>query len=222
MALVSFLLFLFWLALAFVALRVLGTRYLGDRERGTVVAVAVVIAFALGRLWPYSQAPGSAPPESAGRQSAAELRYPLSTGGSDERSLCDSSSVGAAPVSGHVDLAGIARAGFAESQSEPIRIGRGEEIVLMGWATERAGPALARAACLAVDGKVVRGATTRYHLPRPDLAASFNNKSLGEAGFQIVFPASRLTPGKHSITVSVVTTSGKSGSLPQTIGVTAL
>lgn len=210
---------LLWLLLAFVAVRVVGVRYLGDPVRATVTAAAVVVAFGLGTLWPYGRSQ-SAPVVTAAPAAQPippptndHPTVPLSSAGTDVRSVCSSAVTGATDVAGHVDLAGVVRGVVAEPKALPMMLHRGDQIVFMGWATDVRGTALARAACLVIDGKVVRDALVRYRLPRPDIASAYKNDGLLDAGFQIVAPVASIPVGPHRISVAVVASNGSTGAL---------
>lgn len=210
-----------WLVLGFVVLRYAAERYLGDSRRASVTASAVVFAFALGLYWPHPARVDT--PSSATTSAAApsgEEGLPMATRGSDTISLCSSSSSGAEPVSGHVDLFGVVRHGRALPQTSPLSLAAGDDVVFMGWATDDHAAAAARGACVLVDGKISRDARVLYRLARADLVKAYNNPALGETGFQIVLPGGRLAAGRHRLGIAVVTSSGRVGTLPQQFDVT--
>jgi hypothetical protein len=214
--------FILSLGVGFVVLRFAAERGLDHPQGATAAASAVMIAFALGALW-SRPAQVSVPVPSANTPAPATVPaegIPMATTGSDTTSLCAASPLGSAPVSGHVDLFGVVRGDRAEPRTSPLALSGGDVVVFMGWATDDHVAAAARSACLIVDGKNARDAHMLYRLPRGDVAKAYHNPAVGETGFQIVVPAGRLPSGHHRLSVTVVTSNGKVGTLLQPFDVT--
>lgn len=218
----NLLLALLGMVLAFFVLRWLAKRYFLGPRRAEAVAAAVVVAFAIGSVWPYSERIGgsSGPTASGGAEPAATAAAPrLPNLERDVRSVCASASAASQPVAGNVDGAARTRGGQTQPQKGKVELSRGDAIALTGWATNASHTALAKATCLAVDGTIFRGAGTRYGAARPDVATAFQNSSIGNSGFVATIAAASLSRGTHRLNVAVVTESGGVGMLPQTVDV---
>jgi hypothetical protein len=88
------------------------------------------------------------------------------------------------------------------------RIPVDEGLALTGWAVGPAGGATARAACILVDGRIVRQ-TARYGGIRRDVAAALGTPAATASGYAIDLAAGTLRPGPHVLRIAVVDAAGR-------------
>jgi hypothetical protein len=90
--------------------------------------------------------------------------------------------------------------------STPIEVLRGGDLVLNGWAIDKASATLATAVDLAIDGTPYEAA---YGSARPDVAQVLKVPGYLRSGFTFRFPGSRIASGSHRLTVRIVSADGK-------------
>ena len=83
-----------------------------------------------------------------------------------------------------------------------VSIGRGNSMLLAGWAIDLPGGKPAGGISAQVDGgKDLPGS---YGAERADVASALKNDAFGHSAFVIVVPASELPPGSHTISLKIL------------------
>jgi len=90
----------------------------------------------------------------------------------------------------------------------PIKVATGGEITLTGWAVDTTAGKAAGGVILVVDDATTFQAI--YGIDRPDVAVNLKNDAYRRCGFSATFPASTLTPGRHTITIKIIAADLKS------------
>lgn len=90
----------------------------------------------------------------------------------------------------------------------PINSTRQETITVTGWAVDDSARNVASAVFISVDGKT--NIATLYGLERPDVATSFHDSLFTSSGFMATFSSSILSPGRHAISLVIVSNNGLS------------
>lgn len=84
----------------------------------------------------------------------------------------------------------------------PFRYGRGHSLRIDGWALDRAVAGQAAAVYIVLDGSTTYRAN--YGQQRPDIAARLEAGGATGLGFVVTLPAELFSPGRHWLTVRVV------------------
>jgi len=197
-----------WMVLGFLVLRWLGRFVFHERYRAELAAAALVLAFTVGAIWPFSERirPST---ESAAAPAAAPAAPPSQpVPGQDVSRLCRTATLKAAAGHGSVDVLGV-RTGdqivpFAGNGS----VKQGDVLAAEGWVADQGLTQPASGVCLVVDGALVRDASSVYGGTRRDVAAAFHRDTLTNTGFAVFLPASKLVPGAHVISVAAVAADG--------------
>ncbi|MDQ2784368.1 MAG: hypothetical protein M3Y58_05135, partial [Chloroflexota bacterium] len=96
---------------------------------------------------------------------------------------------------------------FATPPPMPIKIANGTAITLRGWAVDAPNGAAAGGVVVSVDAQ---NYPAMYGADRPDVATTLGNPAYTKSGFTITFPADTLPLGRHTITLKILTSDGKS------------
>ncbi len=97
---------------------------------------------------------------------------------------------------------------FAQAQTAPIPVPRTGSVILRGWAVDVPAGTVAGGVIVSVDETMNFQAV--YGVARPDVAAALGNPVYQKSGFNVTFPASKLSPGRHTITIKILTSDGMS------------
>jgi hypothetical protein len=191
---------LLWCALGAFALRVVFGRFFAGRGRADVAAVAVVLAFAAGAFWPFSErlarvAPAPQPSEAPlapAAPAAAQLR--------DRSNSCRTQAAAKPGGVGSFDV--LEAAGTKVPIATGASISTAQALRVLGWAADRAAQAPATGVCLLVDGTVVPGERVRYGGARPDVVAAYHRDALLNSAFELDVPPGLLRPGQHTLRIA--------------------
>ncbi len=97
---------------------------------------------------------------------------------------------------------------FAQPPPVPIRVPANGSIILGGWAVDVRANGVASGVVVSIDGTTNAQAT--YGADRQDVATALGNPAYRLSGFTATFPANTLSPGRHTITLKILTSDGKS------------
>ena len=206
--LVNLLFVALWCCLGFFAVRHLANRYFHEPRRADTAAFCVVLAFAIGALWPFSSRLGFSPATNtvvaaaSNRANTAQLN-PVARNVSAQ---CNS-------VTGLPLEAGFGSVDELETHSNKAmpdgsRLAFGVPYMLRGWAADVSHESPALAVCLVVDGRVTRGAKSLYGAARPDVAAVSHIPALLPTGFRITIVPRLLVRGRHELEVATLSQHG--------------
>jgi hypothetical protein len=177
-------------------------------DRDSRVAAAPVTAPVAAPV--STQSAPAAPPPPADDASVAAATASLK----NVSAMCHGTAKGtSAPAIGALDGVGTAAAGGNTMPSGSTIVATGRYYV-DGWGADHAGKALARAACLFVDGRLASRAISFYDVSRPDVATALKQPALGRAGYKLVLPPRLLRPGPHDLSVGIVSTDGTVSFVP--------
>jgi hypothetical protein len=204
---VSTMFFVLWVVLGFIVLTWLARLVFHERFRAELAAAAVVLAFAAGAIWPFSErraastevatAPAAAPP-------AAVHMVP----GRDVSLGCRTATLRSPKGHGSVDVVGVRANGEVVPVAAGGSVAPADVLVVKGWVANRALSGPAAGVCLVVDGALIRQASSVYGATRPDVGAAFHRDALNDTGFVVSLPASQLTAGVHTISAAAVAADG--------------
>lgn len=97
---------------------------------------------------------------------------------------------------------------FAQPPTAPIPIPRNGSVILRGWAVDAPAGTVAGGVIVSVDETMNFQAV--YGVARQDVADALGNPAYQKSGFNVTFPASKLSPGRHTITIKILTSDRKS------------
>ncbi len=97
---------------------------------------------------------------------------------------------------------------LAQPPPAPIPVPATGSIILRGWAVDVRANGPASGVIVSVDEKTNVRAT--YGAERPDVAEALGNPADQPSGFSATLPASSFTPGKHTISIKILTSDGMS------------
>lgn len=197
-----------WILVGFVAVRFAGQQFLHEKYRADIVAIAIVLAFAIGALWrPFSTgtgsaaAPGPAVPGPVARtvcyrsgeikRNETVIRHiKLATGGN---------------YGGNLDSL------TADPGGPPaLEFPAGCNIYANGWAANMATKTPASGIVLVVDSRDVVNASSVYRKPRTDVAKAYGADSMLRTGFaDAVIPTTGLAKGRHTIQLGGLSNNGR-------------
>jgi hypothetical protein len=199
----------FWLVMGFFGLRFAGDRFFHEKYRSDVAAVAVVLAFAIGALWSFSNRIGTLP-----------MTVPVATGAPAAATVCHSDKKinltrkimrGVNPAKsgdygGSVDVL----------QSDPSGTQNATEfqagciIYASGWAANVAAKAPVSGVVLVVDSKDIIDATSVYREERPDVAKGYGAATMLRVGYRnAAVPTTGLAKGQHALQVGALSKDGR-------------
>lgn len=208
--LVNLLFVALWSCLGFFALRLIAVRYFHERWRANVAASGVVLAFAIGTLWPYSSRLRLAPATNAAivaASTAADATAPaVATPFRDVSARCGT-------VTGYLSVGGFGALDTLATQNNTLisggsKLAFGVPYKLYGWAADVSHDRPASGVCLVVDGRVVRSAKSLYGAARPDVVAAFNRGALLPTAYVITIAPGLLARGHHELQVAVLSEHG--------------
>ena len=203
-----------WMAVGFVAVRWIAGRYFTQPRRATVVAGAVVIAFAAGALWPYSDHGklAAVPPASVSAVPAAAPvpAVPVAPP-KDVSAMCRSVHIEHGKTRAVIDVVGVVHAGQEKPMPARFTADPADSLLVEGWAADPAAAKPATAVCLVIDGSVSVRAVALYGSMRPDVAAALGSTDLAKTGYHLQIPIHALPKGQHHIGVAVVASGGNIG-----------
>lgn len=193
-----------WVVIGFIALRVLGARFFNQKYRADVVAAAIVLAFVIGTLWPFSNRMGmqnGSAPNSAASAAAEPNKLNLTEAVvSQLRPLEGTNDIGS------LDVLQATPNDFARSMAA---FQKGSTIYASGWVGDGGAKAPIRGAVLVIDAKIIVDATPLYGQPRPDLARAFGPGMLNAGFLNVPIPTAGLSKGRHVIQAAGVTDDAK-------------
>jgi 7-cyano-7-deazaguanine synthase in queuosine biosynthesis len=105
----------------------------------------------------------------------------------------------------NIDKIQDTRAPF-ENPSVPIAVLPRRNLIVQGWAIDKAGGKTASAVDIAIDG-IPYQAT--YGSARPEIVQFFKNSAYLNSGFSLRYPTGHLSSGPHNLTVRVVLVDGQ-------------
>lgn len=198
-----------WAAVGFFLLRFLARRYFHEPRRADTAALAVVVAFAAGAMWPFSERFGGGATlgqvaDAVPTAVATPLPVPA-VRPSPRLVACKASPALLAGGTGFLD-------GMHEKTS-PTPILDGEivpsrsTILVVGWAADREMNGPASGICLVVDGHIETKAKVARGL-RPDLVTGFHKEGLLWCGYFIEIGPGTLHTGHVRIEVAEVAPDG--------------
>lgn len=85
----------------------------------------------------------------------------------------------------------------------PISVERGSAITIKGWAVDGGAHLPAGAVVISIDGAFHYQAS--YGDDRADVVQALGTTSYQKSGFQLIFPTAELSPGRHYLTIQIVT-----------------
>lgn len=97
-----------------------------------------------------------------------------------------------------------------------LRVPKKTRIVLQGWAYDQETVAPCRDVYAMVDGRFAHYVT--YGLERPDVGRVFNTFNMNLTGFKDTVDLSKMRPGRHTIAVDCIGSSGIDQYAPTTVG----
>ncbi|MHB8414573.1 MAG: hypothetical protein ACYDB1_04200 [Acidiferrobacteraceae bacterium] len=190
-----------WIVVGFFAVRFAGGRFFHEKYQADIVAIAVVLAFAIGALWPFSNRIGTAPvaaPVAAAvchSDKGVNLRKTMIRGIKPARG---------GDYGGSIDLL----------SSDPVCchpatvFQAGCIIYATGWAANMAVKTPASGVVLVVDSERMVRAMSVY--ARPDLVKAFGASSMLLSGFRnAAIPTAGLGTGRHSVQLGALSTDGR-------------
>ncbi len=83
-----------------------------------------------------------------------------------------------------------------------IRLSANQTVSIRGWAIDAVSTMPAGGVLVQIDGNVPIVAS--YGIPRPDVAASFQNAALLDSGYNAIFTPGLMKPGLHDIHICVL------------------
>ncbi len=92
---------------------------------------------------------------------------------------------------------------FTTAPTAPLPIAADASITLRGWAVDAAANTVAGGVIVSIDGTMDLQAV--YGVDRSDVASLLKNPAYAKSGFNVTFPASKLSHGKHAITIKILT-----------------
>lgn len=92
---------------------------------------------------------------------------------------------------------------FTTAPTAPLPIAASASITLRGWAVDAAANTVAGGVIVSIDGTMDVQAV--YGVDRPDVANALKNPAYAKSGFNVTFPASKLSHGRHAITIRILT-----------------
>lgn len=90
----------------------------------------------------------------------------------------------------------------AQAKTNPPVISYGKPVSVSGWAVDSQANTTASAVYVRIDQGASFVAT--YGLDRPDIALQLGNLTYLKSGFQVTIPAGWLAPGKHTISLRII------------------
>ncbi len=96
---------------------------------------------------------------------------------------------------------------FSQPPTAPIPVPRSGSIILRGWAVDTVAGTVAGGVIVSVDATTTMQAV--YGVDRQDVADILGNPAYLKSGFNITIPASKLSPGTHTITIKILTNDRK-------------
>lgn len=212
--LVTALFLILWLAIGFFALRLVAKYYFHEPRRADAAAAAVVLAFAIGAIWPFSarftgsEEPNTSPPDTA------VITAPATAGGSaiamhvTVPAACRSKSRSfVSSGAGSLDALAMGASG-PEVIANGGEISRQGHYSVVGWAVDHTLGGPAKGVCLVVDGELDPHAASSYGGARPDVVAAYHNDRLLRSSFNIPIQPGLLSPGNHVIQVVAISADG--------------
>ena len=198
-----------WLVVGFFAVRFAGGRFFHEKYRSDVAAVAVVLAFAVGALWPFSNRIGTVP-----------IAVPVTTAAPAAARVCHSDKKinvrrtimrGVKPARGG-DYGGsidVIRSDPSGTQNE-TEFQAGCIIYASGWVANMAAKTPVSGVVFVVDSKDITDATSVYGEERPDVAKGYGAAAMLRVGYwNAVIPTTGLVKGKHIIQAGARSNDGK-------------
>ena len=106
-----------------------------------------------------------------------------------------------------------------DSKTGSSTIPQADSLLVAGWVADPTDGSPLSNVKVYIDGTSI--GTPTLDLPRPDVAAAYNNAAYTNSGYQLVYSVASLTPGTHAVTVVAIDSGGRSTTLgPLTITVT--
>lgn len=116
---------------------------------------------------------------------------------------------------GHLD-------GAVDSVTGSTTVGQSNSVKVTGWVADPVDGAPVNSMTLYIDGNSVGAPTQR--MDRPDVAAAYGDNAFLDSGYKLLYSASSLSPGTHSVTAVAINSGGHSttfGPLSFTVAATA-
>ena len=200
-----------WIAVGFFVLRFIAVRIFHEQRRAEIASGAIVIAFAMGTLWPYSTRFGTSTQPTAIQTTVAHASVPDPTATTQQQNAvidvtkeCRSAR---GPFAEKLDVGSIdvirtiPAKPTAQSMTIADDVPHLTSLFVEGWAADRSVKRPARAVCLLVDGRMLLTGTDRVGVRRPDVASGYHRPELATSGYQISIPSSALRPGVHHLRI---------------------
>ena len=109
----------------------------------------------------------------------------------------------------HIDEASVLAAdGTARPHSRPLRLTRGDQLLVSGWAVDAAGGTTAAAVHLWLDD-LPTSSSVLYGLARSDVAAALGNPEFTACGFNALISTASMPAGMHELALLVLDRAGR-------------
>ena len=198
-----------WFVVGFFGLRFAGDRFFHEKYRSDIAAAAVVLAFAIGALWSFSNRIGTVPmavPVATSTPAAATVCH------SDKKiNLRSTIMRGVKPTKGG-DYGGSIDVLWSDPSEahSAIEFQTGCIIYASGWIANMSTKAPASGVVLVVDSKDIIDATSVYGEERPDVAKGYGAAAMLRVGYRnAAIPTTRFGKGRHTVQVGTLSNDGK-------------
>jgi hypothetical protein len=109
----------------------------------------------------------------------------------------------------HIDEAVVLAAdGTERPHSHPLRLARGDQLLVSGWAIDAAGGTTAGAIRVWLDD-LPTSSSAQYGLARSDVAAAFANPEFTACGFNALISTTSMPAGMHELALLVLDRAGR-------------
>ena len=193
----------------FFLARFLLTRYAGTGSLASIVATAIVIAFAFGfadhaLIFPAA-APASTPIAVVATpppQASPGAKLPGTMVVPSTHALTPAQVAALLPAGKPISYSVIESLGGTGAGANQFTTGA--NVMVHGWAGDPASKVAAHGLLVIVDGKRRTDASPSYGKSRPDVAAAFNTAGMLRSGYDIPLSTVGLMPGTHTLQIAVL------------------